>query len=154
MITKEKCREEIEKLLSGPMTRENVDTLVGLYLICDRMNDDEGFWDKHAENEGKPFDRRTAERWAAHMVNEDGSKGAHWSMSQTEQVRALKGINATPETWFAIMNSVYSDYYAVAKKYGLAGNADFYADLAAAWLSDADAVDDKAAAYYRYIVKH
>lgn len=152
MITKDKCREEIERLLQGPMTRENVDTLVGLYLICDRMHDDDDFLEDREEH--KKLDRRTAEKWAAHMENEDGSRGPHWSMSQTEQVRALKGVTATAEEWFAIMNSVYSDYYAVAKKYGLAGNTDFWADMATAWLMDADAVKGKADAYYRYIVKH
>lgn len=42
----------------------------------------------------------------------------------------------------------------VAKKYGLGGNAEFYADMAHAWLDDKDAVEDKAAAYYCYVVQH
>lgn len=151
MITKHKCHEEIEKLLSGPMTAQSMDMLATLYIVCDHMHHD----DDHEEHEeAKPFDRRTAERWTAHMVNEDGSYGPHWSMSQTEQVRSLKGIKASPEEWYAVMNSIYSDYAGVAKKYGLQGNADFFADMAAAWLADADAVHDKAAKYYSYIVKH
>lgn len=52
-----------------------------------------------------------------------------------------------------VKRSVYSDYCAVAKKHGV-NNVDFYADLAKAWLHDKDAVKDKAAAYYEYIVKH
>lgn len=37
---------------------------------------------------------------------------------------------------------------------GLGGNAEFYADMAHAWLDDKDAVEDKAAAYYCYVVQH
>lgn len=150
MITKDKCREEIEKLLEGQMTAQSMDMLATLYIVCDHMHHD----DYEAHEEDKPFDRRTAERWTAHMVNEDGSRGPHWTMSQTEQVRALKGGKATAEEWYAVMNSIYSDYAGVAKKYGLLGNTDFFADMTAAWLADADAVHDKAARYYHNVVKH
>ena len=62
-----------------------------------------------------------------------------------------KGI---PNKWHAIMCAMYSDFCEVAKKYGLGGNAEFYADMAHAWLDDKDAVEDKAAAYYCYVVQH
>lgn len=52
------------------------------------------------------------------------------------------------------MCSIYSDYAEVAKKYGLSGNAEFFADMAHAWLDDKDAVEDKAAAYYCYVIMH
>lgn len=152
MITKHKCHEEIEKLLAGPMTPQSAEMLATLYTICDHMGKEHEEHDDH--NADHPLDRRSAEKWAAHMVNEDGSRGPHWSMSQTEQVRALKGSKATAEEWYAVMNSIYSDYAGVAKKYGLLGNTDFFADMTAAWLADVDAVHDKAARYYHNVVKH
>ena len=49
---------------------------------------------------------------------------------------------------------MYSDYVKASKKHGVGGNMDYYVDMALAWLDDKDAVEDKAAAYYRYVVKH
>lgn len=152
MITKHKCHEEIEKILAGQMTPQSMEMLATLYTICDHMSREH---DDYEEAEDKhSFDRREAERWVAKMVNEDGSRGPHWTIAQTDQVRALKGVKATAEEWYAVLNSIYSDYAGVAKKYGLLGNTDFFADMAAAWLMDADAESDKAERYYRYIVKH
>ena len=64
------------------------------------------------------------------------------------------GYHYDPATWHAIMCTMYSDFCEVAKKYGLGGNAEFYADMAHAWLDDKDAVEDKAAVYYCYVVQH
>lgn len=94
-----------------------------------------------------------AKEWTAHMKNGDGTTGAHWSMEQVKQLMQQRGINADPAEFFAILNSVYSDYYTVAKKHNV-HNIDFYIDIAKAWLDDKDAVPDKAAAYYEYVVKH
>ncbi len=102
---------------------------------------------------GMTFDRGTAKDWTDKMQNEDGSRGPHWNREQTDQVLTQKGFDCDPDEFFAILNSVYSDYSAVAKKHGV-NNIDFYADLAKSWLCDKDAVKDKAAAYFEYVVKH
>ncbi len=102
---------------------------------------------------GMAFDRETAKAWTDKMPNEDGSRGPHWTRDQTDQVLAQKGFDCDPDEFFAILNSLYSDYSAVAKKHGV-NNIDFYADLAKAWLCDKDAVKDKAAAYFEHVVKH
>lgn len=94
-----------------------------------------------------------AKEWTAHMKNGDGTTGAHWTMEQVKQLMQQRGINADPAEFFAIFNSAYSDYYPVAKKHNV-NNVDFYIDIAKAWLDDKDAVPDKAAAYYEYVVKH
>ena len=94
-----------------------------------------------------------AKEWTAHMKNGDGTTGAHWPMEQVKQLMQQRGINADPAEFFAILNSVYSDYYTVAKKHNV-HNIDFYIDIAKAWLDDKDAVPDKAAAYYECVVKH
>lgn len=97
-----------------------------------------------------PFTREIAEEWTSHMENEDGSKGPHWSMAQTKQVQAQRGIECDPNEFFAAMNMVYSDYGKVAKKLSV-NTIDFYADMAKAFLDDKDAPKDKLARYYFYI---
>lgn len=94
-----------------------------------------------------------AQRWTKHMKNADGSTGEHWNMEQTEQLAKQRGISVDPVEFYVIVNAMYSDYCEVAKKHNI-HNADFYADLAKAWLKDTDAVPDKAAMYYEYIVKN
>ena len=82
-----------------------------------------------------------------------GTHGPHWNMEQVKQVMEQREIDCDPVMFFAVLNAVYSDYYAVAKKHGV-NKMDFYADLAKAWLEDEDAVEDKAGKYFQYIVKH
>lgn len=106
------------------------------------------------DKEPMPFTKENAMEWTGDMENADGSKGPHWSMEQVRQVMDQRGIDCDPLQFFAVLNSVYSDYCTVAKKHGIGNKIDFYVDLAKAWLEDADAVEDKAARYFEYIVKH
>lgn len=99
------------------------------------------------------FGRNIAVDWVAGMANEDGTTGSHWTMDQTKQVQAQKGINCDPVYFWVAMNMMYSDYCAVAKKFG-ADNPDFYAEMAKAFLEDKDAASGKLARYYYAIVKH
>lgn len=41
---------------------------------------------------------------------------------------AQRGYHYDPAIWHVVMCSIYSDYAEVAKKYGLSGNAEFFAD--------------------------
>lgn len=107
----------------------------------------------YSESKGVPLTREMAEEWVNNMRNEDGTKGAHWSMEQVKQVMAQKGIDYNPVEMWAILNALYSDYSSVLKKWNMA-KLDFFVDLACAWLNDTDAVPNKAAAYYEYVVKH
>lgn len=99
------------------------------------------------------FNRRMAEEWTGKMKNEDGSKGPHWTMDQTKQMMKQKDIDCDETEFYAVLNAMYSDFSGVAQKHGV-HKQDFYLDLAKAFLEDKDAVKDKAAAYYLYIVKH
>lgn len=98
------------------------------------------------------MDKRKAEEWTGQMHNADGTRGPHWSMEQTKQVMQQRGIDVDPIEFFVAMNMVYSDYSKVAKMHGV-NSADFYADLAKAFLEDQDAQDNKLALYYECIVK-
>ena len=99
------------------------------------------------------FNHETAKEWTKSMHNEDGTKGPHWTMEQVKQVMAQRGIKHDPALFWAILNSMYSDYCAVFKKHGV-NNMDFYVDMTSAWINDKDAVKDKAGAYFEYVVKH
>lgn len=91
-----------------------------------------------------------AEEWLLNMQNEDDTKGPHWTMQQTDSFKP-EGIDS--HCWDVAMNMMYSDYYDVAMKYGV-NTAEFYADMAEAFLMDKDTKQGKAklAAYYSCIV--
>lgn len=114
---------------------------------------------KHEGGDGQmesvePLDKETAEEWAQHMQNEDGTTGPHWTLEQTKQVQSQKGIDCEPLEFWLALNATYSDLSKVFKKHGIA-NIDAYVDFALAfWINDKDAVDNKLAMYYTYIVKH
>ena len=97
--------------------------------------------------------RKMAEQWTEDMENADGSEGARWSYEEVKKAMDEKHIDCDPNEMFAILNSVYSDYEHVAKKFGV-DKLDFYLDLAKAWIDDKDAVPNKATMYYKYVVKH
>ena len=105
-----------------------------------------------AEREYDEMDEETAMRWAKSMRNEDGSKSPHWTMDQVRQVMSQKGIDLELPEFFAIMNSLFSDYDPVFKRHNVS-TIDFYVDMAKAWLKDKDAVPNKATAYYECVVK-
>ena len=96
------------------------------------------------------FTPEKAERWLMGMENEDGSRGPHWTLDQTN---AYKPDGISEYAWECAMNAMYSDYYPVAIAYNV-NTAEFYADLAKAFLFDKDAKSpkDKISAYYNCIV--
>lgn len=93
-----------------------------------------------------------AEEWCDSMVNADGTKGCHWTLEQTQDVAKQRGITCDKYDFWATMNMMYSDYGKVAKMYSV-DNTNFYADMAAAFLQDKDAVDGKLVEYWERIVE-
>ena len=96
------------------------------------------------------FTPEKAEEWLLNMINEDGTKGPHWNITQTNK---LKPQGVPDYVWEAALNMVYSDYYTVAVAHGV-NTPEFYVDLAKAFLFDKDAggPQKKIAAYYNCIV--
>lgn len=94
--------------------------------------------------------KEDAMSWMYNMKNEDGSYGAHWEIEQTRPFMAPRGITCEAWEWAAIMNMMYSDYCKAARKNSV-DRPEFYADLAAAFLEDKDAPEDKAGRYYHSI---
>lgn len=98
------------------------------------------------------MDEELAEEWTSQMKNADGTKGPHWKMEQTEQLMERRKLDCDPVEFWVAMNMMYSDYSKVARAHGV-NNVEFYADMAKAFLDDADAVEGKLEAYYEACVK-
>ncbi len=105
------------------------------------------------ENGSDKMDKKQAENWTKHMKNEDGSTGARWTFDEVQKVMQQYGVDCDPVEFYATMNMLYSDYGKVFKKHN-AATVQFYVDMAKAFLDDEDAVKDKLAQYYRYVVRH
>ena len=88
------------------------------------------------------------------MRNEDGTTGAHWTQEQTEGVRKSRGIDCDPESFWAAMCMMYSDYHGVMQKFGV-DRAEVYAELAKAFLCDKDSKQgrEKLEAYFECVSK-
>lgn len=154
---KEILKEYIEKYCNEPISNANAERLCMYYgalnAMCmdDEKHDHEDYTMEYMTS--TMLDRKTADKWVADMKNSDGSTGPHWSFDQAAQLMQQRKIDCDPVEFYAALNAVYSDFGAIAKKHGVS-NVEFFADLARAWIDDEDAVPDKTAAYYEYIVKH
>ena len=99
-----------------------------------------------------PFDRKLADRWVEAMQEESGKE--LWSREEVEKISRKYGMDDLDKNeFYAVFNAVYTDFCEVAKKWGL-DKAEFFADLARAFIEDDDAVGDKVAAYYACVVRH
>lgn len=102
--------------------------------------------------------REAVEKWANAMRNSDGSAGAHWTLEQTTSLAESLGVELdeklSPWCWWVTVNMIYSDYYDVASRFGVA-TPEFFAALARAFLLDEDGPGpvEKLSAYYCGIVK-
>lgn len=103
----------------------------------------------HVEHAAHPahLTHDEAEEWCDSMVNADGTKGCHWTLEQTQDVAKQRNITCDPNDFWAVMNMMYSDYCQVAKRQSV-DTPGFYADMAKAFLEDADAADGKAYLYW------
>lgn len=150
-------KREIERLKTeGETSYENCEMLVILENALNCMRKPYERWGAHEDGWAAHEDgvhsmtRQDAESWVSRMKNADGSVGAHWPMEKTEQVRAQRGIHCDPVKFWVAMNMMYSDYCEAAKKNN-ASTVDFFADMAKAFLDDADAEPDKLARYHKYV---
>ena len=101
--------------------------------------------------------KKEMEKWKREMVNEDGTRGEHFTKEQVEAVARQIGVNPSEfedGVFCLATNMIYSDYCKVAKKYGV-DRPEFYAEMAKAFLKDKDfdgKGDEKLALYYKFIV--
>lgn len=110
----------------------------------------------YGEMEYGKMSHKDIEKWKKNMKNQDGTMGEHFKKEQVMQAARQIGVN--PEEYGEhifplVMNMMYSDYCAVAKKFGL-DRPDFYAELAKAFLNDKDfggEPEEKVWLYYQCI---
>ena len=110
----------------------------------------------YGEMEYGKMSNNDIEKWKNHMKNQDGTMGEHFKKEQVMQAARQIGVN--PEEYGEhifplVMNMMYSDYCAVAKKFGL-DRPDFYAEMAKAFLNDKDfsgEPEEKVWLYYQCI---
>lgn len=99
-----------------------------------------------------PMTVENAKKWVYSMKNADGTRGEHWTLEQTNQVKNKEGLaDISDALFYAVMNMLYSDYSQVFKEAGV-NTVDFYAKTAKAWIMDEDANPEKTSLYYQYIV--
>ena len=113
----------------------------------------------YGEMEYGKLSHKDIEKWKHNMKNQDGTMGEHFKKEQVAQSARQIGVN--PEEFGGehvfglVMNMMYSDYCAVAKKFGL-DRPDFYAELAKAFLQDKDfggEPEEKVWLYYKCIAE-
>lgn len=146
--------DEIRELEEKQLTWQTCERLAMLYSLKDHM--------KHEGKEDKMhmlhLTHEQASKWVESMKSDDPAKpnGGKWTMEQIMPIAAKYGVPTEGERFwefFAVMNAMYSDYYAVAKKHNVL-TPEFFADLAMAFINDKDAVKNKVEAYYEHIVEH
>lgn len=145
-----KLEHSIKEYMRNPATPNAAQGIMAM-MECLGMLDS-------AACEDADFTQADAEAWCSKMVNEDGTVGPHWTVDQTTAVAESVGVifdQLSPWCWWAAMCMMYSDYCGVANRYGV-GTAEFYADMAKAFLFDRDAGGPRAkmAAYYHGIAEN
>lgn len=98
----------------------------------------------------EPLTVAEAKKWVESL--DDGGKFKH---EEVKQIATQMGIPTSGDKYaefYAVINALYSDFGKVMKAYGMEG-IDLYAKLAKAWIHDKDAVENKSAVYYRFIVE-
>lgn len=113
----------------------------------------------YGEMEYGKMSHKDIEKWKKHMKNQDGTMGEHFKKDQVMQAARQIGVNpeeyGNEHIFGLVMNMMYSDYCAVAKKFGL-DRPDFYAELAKAFLNDKDfggEPEEKVFLYYKCIAE-
>lgn len=98
------------------------------------------------------FTKHDVDSWKRGMINEDGSRGEHFTKDQVMQYAKQVGVklDECSEIAFCLaMNMMYSDYCLVAKKFGF-DRPEAYAELAKAFLDDKDFDGDPEEKLYLY----
>jgi hypothetical protein len=162
-LTREWIEEQLTESYELGNTPQNSRDFALLSIALDYMGRDGGHAQKAEKWQEKPhhgvLTMEQAREWVASMVGSDPAKpkGGKWSPEEVKPFAQRLGFATDGDmfpAFYAIMNAMYSDYYDVARKYNMQNNPTFFAVMAASWLHDDDAVEDKAEAYWEYIVKH
>lgn len=112
--------------------------------------------DRRDRDYGDDMDDRLTKKemkeWEKNLVNDDGSRGAHFQAEQIDQV--AQSLNIDPKEFgdgvlCMATNMMYSDYCGVARKFGI-DRIEFYIEMAKAFLKDKDFDGDGAEKLFLY----
>lgn len=148
-----KIYDNMEQVERWPISPDSVMTMAALLYIKEHYASHAPKGDSGEEAHVRHFDRQMAEEWTAQMRNADGTKGPHFSMEKAKEVMSQYDVDCDPTLFWVVMNSLYSDYCEALRESSVS-TQEVYVRLAKAWIYDKDAVPDKAAAYYTYVVQH
>lgn len=146
MLTKEYIDKELDDFCKhhSELDRKSVSVLADLMYVKKHF---------HLVECGNESIDEIAGAWVSGMKNTDGTDGGHWTKTQTSAVLKSLGKDIDPDIFWAVMNSIYSDYGSTFAKYGIVA-PEIYGEIAVDWICDDDAVNNKAAMYYKYVVAH
>ena len=142
---------------NDPSLMNNINDVIDEFLCETECECSHCYWKLirrlHCAVYGPHFDEKMAKYAVSQMMNDDGTKGEHWTPTNTLAVANSSNIVFTSTTfnewdWYFTLNMMYSDYF----KY-LASNTDAYVNLAKLYLNDADVPVGKAYRYWSYVVK-
>lgn len=113
--------------------------------------------ERHERMYGPHFNEECAHKAVKHMENEDGSKGARWSIEEAERVATQFGVNLKSEKfnkydWFVALNMIRSDFYRAVVNMTGTDNVKHFVELAKAWLNDKDIEEGKMWFYFKYVM--
>lgn len=149
MFAKKEVLEDIRKFAEDDMTPINTAMLACLMII----NDHCALLPGGEETEDGDLTAEEIHAWVNGMENADGTRGPHWTMSETEAARAGYAPHCNALKFYAVMNMMYSDYCRALDQTGSA-TLELYALLSKAFLADPDAQPHKLARYIRHIARH
>ena len=103
------------------------------------------------------FNEECAKEAVAHMINEDGTNGPHWTVEETTSAANQYGINLTSGKynkwdWYVAMNMIYSDFYKALVSITGSASTKHFVELTKAWLCDKDIAEGKMWHYYTRIM--
>ena len=137
-ITIDNIEREISHLLEhGTMSMSDLEMLI---TLCRAM--------KYMAKIHSKFTMDDAKTWVDHL-----DPPARWTTDQTLAVMRQCGYDHDPAMFWAVMNSLFSDYGKTIIKYGV-DRPDLWAAMTHDFICDADAVPEKVGRYWRDIVKH
>lgn len=113
--------------------------------------------ERHEQKYGPHFNEECAEKAVKKMINEDGTKGAHWSIEDTTSIANQYGINIKGDKvnkydWYVVLNMIYSDFYKAVISMTNSNHIKYFVELAKAWINDKDIDAGKMWYYFKYIM--
>lgn len=105
---------------------------------------------------GPHFNAEHAKKAVSKMINEDGTKGPHWSIEETTNLAKQHNVHIgdyiNKYDWYVALNMIYSDFYKFIVSTTGTNNSKHFVEMAKAWINDKDIDEGKMWYYYIYVM--